>query len=160
MEPVISLKNRQSDLPVLVVSMHEESVYAELVLRAGANGYVMKQEPAKTVKAAIRKVLAGDIHLSEKMRASLLGKFMRNEQSESSSSPVAKLSNRELEVFRMLGQGKATRLIAKELGLESAAINTFHHRIMKKLELKNALDLVVQANRWAREEAMGVNRWP
>lgn len=155
MELVKSLKTRHSYLPVLVVSMHEESLYAERALRAGADGYVMKQEPVKTVKAAIRKVLSGDIHLSEKMMASLLGKFMRGRQPEPSSSPMEKLSDRELEVFRMLGQGKTTRLIAKELGLGCVTINTFRYRIMKKLDLKNSLELVLQANRWAHEG----NRW-
>ena len=115
-ELIKALKNKHGDLPVLVVSMHEESLYAERALHAGANGYVMKQEPAKTVKAAIRKVLGGDIHLSEKMATSMLGKLMRGGQAEPPASPIEKLSDRELEVFRMLGQGKMTRHIAEELG--------------------------------------------
>src|ERR1700744_5200470 len=102
-----TLKSRHPELAILAVSMHEETLYAERALRAGAMGYVMKQEPAKTVKAAIRKVLGGDIHLSEKMASAMLGKLVHERASEPPASLVEALSNRELEVFRMLGQGKA-----------------------------------------------------
>jgi DNA-binding NarL/FixJ family response regulator len=146
-----TLKNKHAELPVLVVSMHEESLYAERALHAGANGYVMKQEPAKTVKAAIRKVLGGDIHLSEKMATSLLGKLMRGGQDEPPGSPLEKLSDRELEVFRMLGQGKMTRQIAEELSLTIATINSFRNRIKEKLGLKNSAELVLHAIQWTRE---------
>ena len=95
-----AIKSKYEDLPVLVVSMHEESLYAERALRAGAAGYVMKQEPAKTVKLAIRKVLGGDIHLSEKMAASMLGKFTRGGQAGRPASPIESLSDRELEIGR------------------------------------------------------------
>jgi DNA-binding NarL/FixJ family response regulator len=150
-ELIKTLKNKYSDLPVLVVSMHEESLYAERALHAGANGYVMKQEPAKTVKVAIRKVLGGDIHLSEKMATSLLGKLMRGGQAEPLVSPIEKLSDRELEVFRMLGQGKMTRQIAEELDLTIATINSFRNRIKEKLGLKNSAELVLHAIQWTRE---------
>jgi DNA-binding NarL/FixJ family response regulator len=146
-----SLRARYEDLPLLVVSMHEESLYAERALHAGANGYVMKQEPAKTVKAAIRKVLAGDMHLSESMSAAMLKKLMRGGSTEPAESPIEKLSDRELEVFRMLGQGKMTRQIAEELGLSIATINSFRNRIKEKLELKNAAELVLHAIQWTRE---------
>src|SRR3954464_6257847 len=106
-----TIKEQHEDLPVLVVSMHDELLYAERALRAGAMGYVMKQEPAKTVKAAIRKVLGGNMHLSEKMATSMLSKFMSGGQSAQPASPIETLSGRELEVFRMLGQGKAIRQI-------------------------------------------------
>jgi len=148
-----TLKIKYADLPVLVVSMHEESVYAERALHAGATGYVMKQEPAKTVKVAIRKVLGGDMHLSEKMTASLLGKFMSGGQTVLPVSPIDKLSDRELEVFRMLGQGKMTRQIAAELNLTIATINSFRNRIKEKLNLKNSAELVMQAIQWTRKGA-------
>jgi DNA-binding NarL/FixJ family response regulator len=112
-----NIKAEFEDLPVLVVSMHEESLYAERALRAGAMGYVMKQEPAKAVKVAIRKVLGGDIHLSDKMSATMLAKFMLGSRANQPASPIETLSDRELEVFRMLGEGKATRQIAEELNL-------------------------------------------
>jgi DNA-binding NarL/FixJ family response regulator len=146
-----TLKSQYSNLPILVVSMHEESLYAERALHAGASGYVMKQEPAKTVKAAIRKVLGGDLHLSEKMTTTLLGKAMRRGQSSSPVSPMEKLSDRELEVFRMLGQGKMTRQIAEDLNLSIATINSFRNRIKEKLEFKNSAEMVLNAIQWTRE---------
>ncbi|MGO9585932.1 MAG: response regulator transcription factor [Limisphaerales bacterium] len=148
-----TLKSKYADLPVLVVSMHEESLYAERALHAGANGYVMKQEPAKTVKVAIRKVLGGDMHLSEKMTATMLGKFMSGGQTAPPVSPIEKLSDRELEVFRMLGQGKMTRQIATELNLTVATINSFRNRIKEKLDLKNSAELVMHAIQWTRKGA-------
>ena len=150
-ELIKTLKHKHAELPVLVVSMHEESLYAERALHAGAHGYVMKQEPAKTVKVAIRKVLAGDMHLSEKMTASLLGRFMSGGQAAAPISPIEKLSDRELEVYRMLGQGKMTRQIAAELNLTIATINSFRNRIKEKLGLKNSAELVMHAIQWTRE---------
>ncbi len=146
-----NIKAEFEDLPVLVVSMHEESLYAERALRAGAMGYVMKQEPAKTVKVAIRKVLAGDIHLSDKMSATMLAKFMLGGRGEQPVSPIETLSDRELEVFRMLGEGKATRQIAEELDLSTATINSFRNRIKEKLNLKNSTELILHAVQWVRE---------
>src|SRR5437762_2390099 len=110
------IKIEFEDLPVLVVSMHEESLYAERALRAGAMGYVMKHEPAKTVKAAIQKVLGGDMYLSEKMATNIIARFMRG-PSDEPASPIERLSDRELDVFRALGQGKGVRRIAEELGV-------------------------------------------
>ena len=146
-----TLKTQYSGLPVLVVSMHEESLYAERALYAGASGYVMKQEPAKTVKVAIRKVLGGDMHLSEKMTTALLGKAMRRGAAAAPVSPMEKLSDRELEVYRMLGQGKMTRQIAEELNLTIATINSFRNRIKEKLEFKNSAEMVLNAIQWSRE---------
>ncbi|MGC9943891.1 MAG: response regulator transcription factor [Verrucomicrobiota bacterium] len=148
-----ALKTGHPELPVLVVSMHEESLYAERALRAGAMGYVMKQEPAKAVKAAIRKVLGGDIHLSEKMAAAMLGKLVHERTSEKQVSPIENLSNRELEVFRLLGQGKASREIALQLDLSVATINSFRNRIKEKLDLKNSTELILHAIHWVRENS-------
>jgi DNA-binding NarL/FixJ family response regulator len=131
--------------------MHEESLYAERALRAGAMGYVMKQEPAKAVKVAIRKVLGGDIHLSDKMSATMLAKFMLGSRTGQPESPIEKLSDRELEVFRMLGEGKATRQIAEELNLTITTINSFRNRIKEKLNLKNSTELILHAVQWVRE---------
>ena len=145
------LKAQYPCLPVLVVSMHEETLYAERALQAGALGYVMKQEPAKTVKQAIRNVLGGDMHLSEKMTTALVGKAMRRGQPAPPLSPMEKLSDRELEVYRMLGQGKMTRQIAEELHLSIATINSFRNRIKEKLEFKNSAEMVLNAIQWSRE---------
>jgi DNA-binding NarL/FixJ family response regulator len=115
----------------------------------------MKQEPARTVKLAIRKVLGGDIHLSEKMAASMLGKFTRGGQAGPPASPIESLSDRELEVFRMLGEGKFTRQIAEELDLSIATIHSFRNRIKEKLDLKNSTELMLHAIQWVHEGPAG-----
>ena len=146
-----AIKKEYEDLPVLVVSMHDESLYAERALRAGAMGYVMKHEPSKTVKSAIRKVLGGDMHLSEKMASSMVGKFMRG-NTEQPASPLEALSDRELEVFRMLGQGKAVRIIAEEMTVTVATINSFRNRIKEKLHLTTSTEVMLRAIQWVQDE--------
>jgi DNA-binding NarL/FixJ family response regulator len=148
-----AIKEKHEDLPVLVVSMHEESLYAERALRAGAMGYVMKQEPGKVVKTAIRKLLAGDMHLSERMASGVISKFIRGGDDELPPSPLEKLSDRELEVFRMLGQGKGVRQIAEELGLTIPTINSFRNRIKEKLQLNSSTEVMLHAIHWSREES-------
>jgi DNA-binding NarL/FixJ family response regulator len=146
-----AIKKESEDLPVLVVSMHEESLYAERAMRAGAMGYVMKHEPSRTVKAAIRKVLGGDLHLSDKMASSMVGKFMRG-NTEQPASPLEALSDRELEVFRMLGQGKAVRLIADEMSVTIPTINSFRNRIKEKLNLKTSTEVMLRAIQWVQDD--------
>ena len=146
-----AIKKEYEDLPVLVVSMHDESLYAERALRAGAMGFVMKHEPSKTVKVAIRKVLGGDLHLSEKMASAMVGKFMRG-NTEPPASPLEALSDRELEVFRMLGQGKAVRIIAEEMSVTIPTINSFRNRIKDKLNLKSSTEVMLQAIQWVQDE--------
>jgi len=143
------IKAEFEDLPVLVVSMHDESLYAERALRAGAMGYVMKHEPAKTVKAAIQKVLGGDMFLSEKMASSVITRFMRGE-TEQPKSPIQTLSDRELEVFRMLGQGKGVRQIAEHLNVTIPTINSFRNRIKEKLSLKSSTEVMLHAIQWVQ----------
>ncbi len=147
-----NLRNDNEDLPMLVVSMHEEALYAERALRAGAMGYVMKNEPAKTVIAAIHRVLRGEIYLSRKMSSSVIAKFMHGE-TEKPMWPLDILSDRELEVFRMLGQGKGTRQIAQDLGLTIPTIQSFRNRIKEKLHLKTAPELVLHAINWVQSES-------
>ena len=147
-----TIKERYKDLPVLVFSMHKESLYAERTLRAGAMGYVMKQEPPKTIKVAIRKVLAGDMHLSEKMASSVISKFIRG-TNKLPPSPLDKLSDRELEVFRLLGLGKKVRRIAEEMSVTIPTINTFRNRIKEKLQLNSSTEVTLHAIHWSREEA-------
>jgi DNA-binding NarL/FixJ family response regulator len=148
------LRNDEEDCPVLVVSMHEESLYAERALRAGAMGYVMKNEPAKTVIAAIHSVLRGEVYLSRKMSSTVISKFLHGE-TEKPMSPVETLSDRELEVFRMLGQGKGTRQIAQDLGLSIPTIQSFRNRIKEKLNLKTAPELVLHAINWVQSGSPG-----
>ena len=151
MEFVTGLKGECRELPVLAVSTHEELIYAERILLAGADGYLTKYETAETLKTAIRKLLDGNIYLGDKMVALLLSKLMRNRQAESTSFTLNKLINREFDVFRLIGQGKMTRHISGELGVKKATINTFRFRIMDKLGFKNSDELVWHANRWVRE---------
>ena len=139
-------------MPVLVVSMHSESLYGDRALRAGAMGYVMKSEPATTVVAAIRKVLSGNVHISENMATMVVSKFVKGDP-EQIPSPLEALSDRELEVFRMLGQGKGTREIAQEMNVAMPTISSFKNRIKEKLKLKNSTEMILYALQWFRNES-------
>jgi DNA-binding NarL/FixJ family response regulator len=147
-----NIKATHEDFPVLVVSMHDESLYAERALRAGALGYLMKHEPAKSVKLAVRKALKGEIYLSERMSSSMLARVI-NGKSEPNGSPIESLSDRELEVFQMLGQGKSVRQIAEDLDLSIPTINSFRNRIKDKLHLKSSTEVMLHAVQWLRDEA-------
>ena len=146
-----NIKRDFEDMPVLVVSMHAESLYGDRALRAGAMGYVMKSEPATTVLEAIRKVLGGDVHVSEKMATLVVSKFVQGE-SDQPPSPLEALSDRELEVFRMLGQGKGTREIADEMNVALPTVSTFKNRIKEKLKMKNSTETTLYALQWFRQE--------
>jgi DNA-binding NarL/FixJ family response regulator len=148
-----TIRDQYEDLPVLVVSMHDESLYAERALRAGAMGYVMKHEPGRTVETAIATVLGGDIYVSPRMSTSMLAKFTRGKRDEPSST-LHKLSDRELEVFRMMGQGKGTRQIAEELNLTVATINSFRAHIKEKLQLKSSTEVMLHAIQEYRDGAV------
>jgi DNA-binding NarL/FixJ family response regulator len=145
-----SLKAKHEELPILVVSMHDESLYAERALRAGAQGYIMKNQPIKIVRDAIFKVLAGDIFLSEKMSASVLARLLLGKKDEP-VSPVDQLSDRELEVFQMLGAGKSSRQIAQDLNLTIPTIHSFRNRIKEKLQFANSTELTLHAMQWVQE---------
>jgi DNA-binding NarL/FixJ family response regulator len=116
-------------------------------------GYVMKHEPAKVMKAAIYKVLGGDMYLSEKMSSSIITRLMRGQSDEPPASSVEKLSDRELEVFRMLGQGKGVRQIATKLNVTVPTVNSFRNRIKEKLQLKTSTEVMLHAIQWFRDEA-------
>ena len=146
-----SIKRDFEDMPVLVVSMHAESLYGDRALRAGAMGYVMKSEPATTVIEAIRKVLGGDVHVSEKMATLVVSKFVQGESGQP-PSPLETLSDRELEVFRMLGQGKGTGEIAEEMKVALPTVSTFKNRIKEKLKMKNSTETILYALQWFRQE--------
>jgi DNA-binding NarL/FixJ family response regulator len=145
-----NLKAKYPELPILVVSMHDEALYAERALRAGAQGYIMKNQPIQIVRDAIFKVLGGDIFLSEKMSSSVLAKLLLGKDDEPMSS-VKQLSDRELEVFQMLGEGKSSRQIAEALNLTIPTIHSFRNRIKEKLQFKNSTELVLHAMQWVRE---------
>jgi DNA-binding NarL/FixJ family response regulator len=135
------IKDACPKLPVLVLSMHEESLYAERALRAGALGYVMKQAPQDTVMAAIRRVLAGEVYLSDTMSAKLLRSFNRP-AGDASVSPLERLSDRELQIFQMIGQGRSTRDIADALFLSPKTVETHKEHIKQKLNLSTSNDLL------------------
>jgi len=141
-------------LPILVVSMHDESLYAERVLRAGGRGYIMKQEGGKKLLQAVRHVLSGQIYVSEKMAAGILETFS-GRHTEAAASPVQQLSDREFEVFQLIGQGKSTREIAVHLHLSAKTVEVHRLNIKKKLKLKTSTDLVRQAVRWLETEKSG-----
>ena len=128
------------DIAILVLSMHDESLYAERVLRAGALGYVMKQEPQETVMGAIRKVLRGETHLSEKMAAKLLRSFTGHRGGD--AAPLERLSDRELQVFRMIGQGRSVKDIAEALFLSPKTVETHKEHLKQKLNLSSSNDLL------------------
>jgi DNA-binding NarL/FixJ family response regulator len=132
---------------VLVVSMHDESLYAERAIRAGARGYITKQEATRKILQAIRQVLLGEICLSEKMAAKVLAKMAGGREGQARSS-IERLTNRELQVFKLIGHGRSTRQIADELRLDTKTIETYRARIKVKLDIKDAVELLQQAILW------------
>ncbi len=134
-------------LPILVVSMHDESLYAERVLRAGGRGYIMKQEGGKKLMEAIRQVLKGQIYVSEKVSARILESFS-GQRPEGLQSPVQRLSDREFEIFQLIGQGQGTRQIAGHLHVSAKTIEVHRANIKRKLGLERGSDLVRFAIRW------------
>ena len=143
---------RHPKLPVLVLSMHHENLYAERAVRAGARGYVMKREPVAKVLDALRKVLAGRVALSEEIVSRLLGPSGRSDPS-ALRSPAELLSDRELEVFRFLGHGLGTRQIAAKLRLANSTVETYRAGIKRKLGLAAATELVARAAQFVASEA-------
>jgi DNA-binding NarL/FixJ family response regulator len=143
LELLKTLRTEYPNLPVLVLSMHDESVYAERALRAGANGYIMKQEATEKVLIAIRHILRGDVYLSERLTRRMLQQFVHG--SISPRDPLAKLSDRELEVYRLIGAGHGTRQIADELHVSTKTVESYQAHIKEKLSLRNARELVQHA---------------
>jgi DNA-binding NarL/FixJ family response regulator len=154
LELLKDIRTLKPDLPVLVVSMHDELIYAERSLRAGARGYIMKQEGGQKFLQAIRQVLAGRVFVSEKMSARILENFSGG-PAETSGSPVRRLSDREFEVFQLIGQGVGTRDIAGRLRLSVKTVEVHRASIKEKLNLANATELVRYAVRWL--DAQGRN---
>ena len=146
-----NLKARYPNLPVLVLSMHDESLYAERALRAGGLGYIMKDEAFEQVLVAIRQVLKGDIFLSEKMKSRMLHQVAFG-KGKVVNSLIEKLTDRELEVFRLIGQGHGTRQIAEELHLSVRTVEAYREYIKEKLNLKNATELVQHAFHWVHHQ--------
>ncbi len=144
---VKDLRVRHPDLAILVVSMHDESLHAERAIRAGAQGYITKQEATRKVMEAIRAVLQGEIYLSRTMTARLTAKIAGRARLQPGLA-IDALTDRELRVFGLLGQGHSTRQIAQQLGLEMRTVETYRARIKEKLRLKDGNELLQHAIRW------------
>jgi DNA-binding NarL/FixJ family response regulator len=143
-ELVKELKAQLPDVPMLMVSMHDETLYAERALRAGASGYVMKQESPETMLAAIRTVLAGKVYLSSNMSASLLQRMVGGggAQKQAGGLPMDRLTDRELEVFRMIGAGESMKDIADKLFLSVKTVEAHREHIKQKLNIKSSAELL------------------
>lgn len=146
-ELIKDLKVQYPDLPVLTLSMYDEAVYGERALRAGAKGYVMKQEATEKVVTAIRRVLAGEVYVSSGMAAKMVSKFVGG-GTRTAGSPADSLSDRELEVFRMIGEGFSTREMAEKLHLSPKTVETYRAHIKDKLGLQDTNELLRSAIRW------------
>jgi DNA-binding NarL/FixJ family response regulator len=151
LEFIKDVKGLYPDLPVLVVSMHDEMLHAERALRAGARGYLMKEAGGEKMLEAIRKVLEGQVYVSESMSVRIL-ENLSGRKPRGSASPIEQLSDREFEVFQLIGQGKSTREIAKELNLSPKTVEVHRSHIKEKLELKDATALVRHAIRWVETQ--------
>jgi DNA-binding NarL/FixJ family response regulator len=141
------IRTKDSSLPVLILSMHDESIYAERAMRAGANGYIMKQEATEKVLVAIRRILQGEVYLSDRLTNTMLQQYVRG-NAPTRKSPLVNLTDRELEVFRLIGEGHGTRQIADELHLSVKTIESYQAHIKEKLSLRNARELVQHAIEW------------
>ena len=145
LELLKDLKAQTIDIPVLVLSMHDELLYAERVLRAGARGYITKNETSNEVMAAIRKVLGGEIYLGSRMASRVLENFSLGPKKQNG---VGQLTDRELEIFELIGRGRTTREISSRLHLGMSTVDTYRTRIKSKLNLENASQLSHEAIRW------------
>ncbi|HYG34946.1 MAG TPA: response regulator transcription factor [Clostridia bacterium] len=152
LELIKHLKSRQAGLPVLVLSTHDETLYAQRALRAGARGYVMKQAPTSEVMNAIRVVLNGGIYLSETMRSRVVHEHLHGPATPRGTE-VETLSDRELEVFELIGHGHTTRRIASKLRVSVSTVETHRAHIKEKLNLTNAVELVRRAVEWVSRPA-------
>ncbi len=151
LELMRNVKAQYPSIPVLVVSAHDETVYADIAFRAGALGYLMKCDALEKVISAIRRVLSGNIYVSEALSAKMLSAQVRGKP-DLQESPVKGLSDRELEVFRLIGQWKKTGEIARELHLSVKTIEYYREQIKRKLDLKDSARLVQRATAWVQEE--------
>ena len=143
-----TIRAKDPRLPVLMLSMHDESLYAERALRAGANGYIMKQEATERVLVAIRQILGGEVYVSDRMAKKMLQQFIGALGRRPGAPSIDELTDRELEVFRLIGQGHGTRQIAEELHLSVKTVESYYAHIKEKLSLKNARELVQHAVQW------------
>ena len=145
------IRTRYPELPVLILSMHDESIYAERALRAGAQGYIMKQEATEKVLVALRRILSREIYVSEHIANRMLQRYIGG-PSSGRPSTIADLTDRELEVFRLIGEGHSTRQIAEELHISVKTVESYQAHIKEKLSLRSARELVQHAIQWSTSE--------
>ena len=148
-ELIEKIKARDSQIKTLVSSMHDETLFAERVLRAGAMGYITKQEPPETLLKAIRQVLRGEVYLSPRMTSRLLRRVAEGGMAR--EDPVQGLSNREVEVYEMIGQGLTIQQIAQRLHLSPKTVETHREKVKQKLNVKNSAELNRRAVQWVLE---------
>lgn len=141
------------DQKILVISRHEESLYAERALRAGAKGYIMKFEPSDVLLKAVKKVIGGGIYVSEELNEKLLMNAMHGKK-DPEASTVDLLSDRELEVFELIGHGKSSTEIAEQLHLAAKTVETYRSRIKEKMDFKNSTEMIFHAVKWVENEKM------
>jgi DNA-binding NarL/FixJ family response regulator len=144
------VKNLESEFPLvalIVLSMHDEALYAERALRAGARGYVMKRETTKSMLTAIRRVLDGDVYVSDRV-VNVMARRLGTSRKAAASTPVERLSDRELEIFRLLGQGRTTSQIAEDLGLSLKTVQAYCARAKEKFGVNSLAELLRAAIRW------------
>lgn len=152
LELMRNIKAEYPGLPVLVVSVHDETIYAETAFRAGALGYLMKEEALDKILTAIRRVLSGAVYVSDALAARMLQRQIRG-QTDVHQSPVKTLSDRELEVFHLIGRWKKTREIAEELHLSVKTVEYYREQIKRKLNVRDAAELTQYATSWVQRES-------
>lgn len=153
LELIKDIKVQYPDLPILALSMHDESLYAERVIRAGAKGYIMKQQATENINQAIRKIMKGQMYVSDEITAKMMYKIMGRRKDKAKASTTEILSDRELEVFLLIGGGHGTRQIANRLHLSVKTIETYRAHIKEKLSLDNATTLLQYAIQWANTKS-------
>jgi DNA-binding NarL/FixJ family response regulator len=147
LELIKDIRSKHGQLPILVLSMHDESIYAERLLSSGANGYIMKQAAGEQLIVALRRVLAGGVYVSERIGAGMIERFAVARRKQA-MDPIERLSNREVQVLNLIGRGRTTREIASDLSLSIKTIESHRQRIKKKLSLDSSPRLVQFAVNW------------
>jgi DNA-binding NarL/FixJ family response regulator len=150
LELVKDLRAGHPQLSILIISMHDETLYAERLLRAGANGYVMKEEGPAGILHAIRQVLKQQVYVSPKMSARIVNSF--SGRAETRNSPISQLTDREFEVFRLIGEGNDSRAIARQLSVSYKTVDTHRGHIKEKLGLSSGTELICYAVRWVEAQ--------
>lgn len=145
------MRAQSPDLQVLIVSMHDENLYAERALRAGAMGYLMKHEASEKIITAIQRIQQGEIYLSDRIKEKMLHRFV-NHKTDELVSPIDTLSDREMEVFQLIGNGYGTRLIAQQLNLSIKTIDSYREHLKLKLNLESGSELVRYAIQWMKSQ--------